>query len=88
MLGLLALGTSNRAVLLAFMTWVRVDLMGFLFGDILSITTIDLALIGSRAVVLAFLAKIWKPLFAATVSYDLAIAEGGRPDQTNLFLWC
>ena len=31
-------------VVLAFMTWVRVDLMGFLFGDILSITVADLAI--------------------------------------------
>jgi zinc transport system permease protein len=67
------------------MSWVRVDLMGFLFGDILAITTVDLALIwGGGAVVLAFLTKIWKALFAATVSYDLALAEGGKPDQVNL----
>ena len=33
---------------------------------------------------LAFLLKIWKPLFAATVSYDLAIAEGGKPDKVNI----
>ena len=59
--------------------------MGFLFGDILAITTVDLALIwGGGAVVLAFLAKIWRALFAATVSYDLALAEGSKPDQVNL----
>ncbi len=86
LLGLLAHSVlAIGLVVLAFMTWVRVDLMGFLFGDILSITAFDLALIwGGGAVVLAFLAKIWKPLFAATVSYDLATAEGSRPDQVNL----
>ena len=86
LLGLLAHSVlAIGLVVLAFMTWVRVDLMGFLFGDILAITTVDLALIwGGGGVVLAFLAKIWKALFAATVSYDLALAEGGKPDQVNL----
>ena len=32
-------------VALSFMTWVRVDLMGFLFGDILAITVEDIAVI-------------------------------------------
>ena len=86
LLGLLAHSVlAIGLVVLAFMTWVRVDLMGFLFGDILAITTLDLALIwGGGAVVLAFLSKIWRALFAATVSYDLALAEGGKPDQVNL----
>ena len=86
LLGLLAHSVlAIGLVVLAFMTWVRVDLMGFLFGDILAITTVDLALIwGGGAVVLAFLAKIWRALFAATVSYDLALAEGSKPDQVNL----
>ena len=86
LLGLLAHSVlAIGLVVLAFMTWVRVDLMGFLFGDILAITTVDLALIwGGGVVVLAILAKIWKALFAATVSYDLALAEGGKPDQVNL----
>ncbi len=86
LLGLLAHSVlAIGLVALAFMTWVRVDLMGFLFGDILAITTVDLALIwGGGAVVLAFLAKIWRALFAATVSYDLALAEGNKPDQVNL----
>ena len=85
LLGLLAHSVlAIGLVVLAFMTWVRIDLMGFLFGDILSITTVDLVLIwGGGALVLAFLAKIWKPLFAATVSYDLAIAESGEPDKVN-----
>ena len=39
LLGLLAHATlAVGLVVLAFMTWVRVDLMGFLFGDILAIT--------------------------------------------------
>jgi zinc transport system permease protein len=72
LLGLLAHSAlAIGLVVLAFMTWVRVDLMGFLFGDILSISTFDVALIwGGGLFVLTVLAKIWHPLFAATVSYS------------------
>ena len=86
LLGLLAHSAlAVGLVVLAFMTWVRVDLMGFLFGDILAITRADLMMIwcGGVAVLLALI-KIWRPLFAATVSYELATAEGTRPDFANI----
>ena len=87
LLGLLAHATlAVGLVVLAFMTWVRVDLMGFLFGDILAINTTDIVIIwiGGLAV-LAALALIWKPLFAATVNYEIAVAEGLKPDRANFF---
>jgi zinc transport system permease protein len=86
LLGLLAHSAlAVGLVVLAFMTWVRVDLMGFLFGDILSITTFDLTLIwGGGLFVLTVLTRIWRPLFAATVSYELATAEGIKSDQANV----
>ena len=85
LLGLLAHSTlAVGLVVLAFMTWVRVDLMGFLFGDILAITAGDIAIIwGGGLVVLALVSFIWKPLLASTVSYDIAVAEGLRPDLAN-----
>ncbi len=86
LLGLLAHSTlAVGLVVLAFMTWVRVDLMGFLFGDILAMNKMDLAVIwGGGAAVLAVLRHIWRPLFAATVNHDLATAEGMRPDLMNI----
>ena len=43
LLGLLAHATlAVGLVVLAFMTWIRVDLLGFLFGDILAISKLDL----------------------------------------------
>jgi zinc transport system permease protein len=87
LLGLLAHATlAVGLVVLAFMTWVRVDLMGFLFGDILAINTTDIVTIwvGGFAVLIA-LAVIWKPLFAATVNYEIAVAEGLKPDKANFF---
>ena len=85
LLGLLAHATlAVGLVVLAFMTWVRVDLMGFLFGDILAITAGDIAIIwGGGLVVLTLVSFIWKPLLASTVSYEIAVAEGLRPDLAN-----
>lgn len=72
-------------VVLAFMTWVRVDLMGFLFGDILSVSRADIAVVyGGGTLVLIGLAMVWRPLFAATVNPDLAAAEGVNTDRANL----
>ncbi|MBD8892767.1 metal ABC transporter permease [Roseibium litorale] len=72
-------------VCLAFMTWVRIDLLGLLFGDILAVNRQDLLLIyGGGVLVLALLAWIWRPLFAATVNPDLAAAEGIKPERVNL----
>lgn len=72
-------------VVLAFMDSVRFDLMGLLFGDILSVTRGDIATIyGGGLVVLTILLLIWRPLFAATVSSDLAEAEGMRPNTANI----
>lgn len=72
-------------VALSFITWRRVDLMGLLFGDILAVSWNDVITVWVGAVgVLAVLAWIWRPLFAATVNAELAEAEGMRPGRANL----
>ncbi|MBO0346151.1 metal ABC transporter permease [Roseibium limicola] len=72
-------------VCLSFMTWVRMDLLGLLFGDILAVGRADLALIyGGGASVLLILWRIWGRLFAATVSPELAAAEGAQPQRMEL----
>ncbi|MEP2978055.1 MAG: metal ABC transporter permease [Lentilitoribacter sp.] len=72
-------------VALAFMTWVRVDLMGFLFGDILAVTPTDIAVVwAGGAIVLFILVLIWRSLFAATVNIELAQAEGMNPERANV----
>jgi zinc transport system permease protein len=72
-------------VVIAFMTWIRVDLMAFLFGDILAVSRLDIALIwGGGALVLATIALCWRPLLAATVNEELAQAEGMAPDRYRL----
>ena len=85
LLGLLAHSALALGLLvLAFLTWVRIDLMGFLFGDILAVSKTDIAVIylGGFAM-LSVLAAIWRPLFASTVSQELAEAEGLKPNRAN-----
>ena len=78
LLGMLSHGSLAVGLLaLAFMTWVRMDLMGLLFGDLLTVSKTDIAMIyAGGAAVLAALVWAWKPLFAVTVNRDLAAAEG------------
>ncbi|MCP4316950.1 MAG: hypothetical protein GY789_13280 [Hyphomicrobiales bacterium] len=86
LLGLLAHSSlALGLVVLAFMTWIRMDLMGFLFGDILAVSKADIGIIYLGGIaVLIVLALIWNPLFAATVNRELADAEGMKPARTNL----
>ena len=79
LLGLLAHSAlAVGLVVLAFMTWVRVDLMGFLFGDILSITPMDLGMIwGGGLCVLLTLAAIWRPSVKATAAGVVVYAGTG-----------
>ena len=61
----------------AMMAGQRLDLMGYLFGDILSVTTKDLIWIfAGGAVVLAIVGALWRSLVAIAVHEELAAAEG------------
>lgn len=86
LLGILSHSTlAIGLVMLAFMSWVRIDLMGFLFGDILAVSKLDIAFVyGGGAAVLGVLAILWRPLLAATVSTELAEAEGLRPERARI----
>ena len=78
LLGVLAhSGLAIGLVALSFLRGVRVDLMAYLFGDVLAVTAMDIAWIyGGGALVLATLALIWRPLLALTIHEELARAEG------------
>lgn len=86
LLGILSHSTlAIGLVMVAFMTWVRIDLIGFLFGDILAVTPADIAIVwGGGAFVLAVMAWLWRPLLASTVNAELAEAEGLRPERARL----
>lgn len=72
-------------VALSLMPWVRMDLTGLLFGDILAVSRLDLMVIyGGGVLVLVGLAYIWRGLFASTLSPEIAAAEGLHPDRVSI----
>jgi zinc transport system permease protein len=85
LLGLLAHSVlAIGLVLLGILSFIRIDLMGLLFGDILSVNTTDLLFVWiGGSIVLIVLVLIWRPLFAGTVNLELAKAEGLNPDLAN-----
>lgn len=78
LLGILSHGAlSLGLVSLAFMETLRVDLIGYLLGDVLSVTWGDIAVVYiGGAGVLGILIWLWRPLLAITVHEDLARVEG------------
>ena len=87
------LGTLSHAslalgvLLISLMTWLRVDLLGYLFGDILSVTRTDLLWIYAvGGITLILLAWLWRPLLAITVDRELAGAEGMNVISSELML--
>ena len=86
LLGLLAHSSlAIGLVLIGFLSYIRFDLMGLLFGDILAVTIEDIALVWVGGfVILGILYFIWKSLFSATVNFDLSAAEGMKPEVSNL----
>ena len=68
---------SLGLVVVSLMSNIRVDLMAYLFGDLLAISPTDLAwILGGSALVLLLLAALWRPLLAVTVHEELATVEG------------
>lgn len=80
LLGILAHSAlSLGLVVMAFQTGIRVDLMSYLFGDILAVTPMDLIWVwGGGLTAMTVLAVIWRPLLALTVHEELAQVEGIR----------
>ena len=85
LLGLLAHSSlAVGLVVIGFLTFIRFDIMGLLFGDILAVTVNDIYIIWfGGALILLILKLIWKPLFASTVNYELAEAEGLNPNRAK-----
>ncbi|MFN4088682.1 MAG: zinc ABC transporter permease subunit ZnuB [Alphaproteobacteria bacterium] len=76
---------SIGLVTISLLATVRVDLMAYLFGDILAVMPTDLAWIyGGGAVALAALLCLWRPLLAITAHADLAQAEGVNVQAVRL----
>ncbi|MDE0800531.1 MAG: metal ABC transporter permease [Rhodospirillaceae bacterium] len=78
LLGLLSHTTlAGGLIAITFLQGIRIDLMAYLFGDILSVSVTDViwTWVGA-AVITGALAVLWRPLVALTVNKDIARAEG------------
>jgi zinc transport system permease protein len=77
-LGILAhVALALGLVVLSFLEWLRVDLMAYLFGDVLAVSAADLIWIwGGGALALAALLWLWPALLSITLNEELAQAEG------------
>ena len=74
-------------VAVSFLQGVRIDLMGYLFGDILAVSKSDLAVIwGGVALVILLMLWRWSALLTATLNVDLAMASGIDPKREQLIL--
>ncbi len=81
--GALALGL----VAVALIPGARINLDAYLFGDVLTVTRADLAVIwGGATVVCAVLWLHWSALLTATLNPDLAYAAGIDPRREQLIL--
>ena len=86
LLGILAhTALAAGLVALALIGTVRIDLMAYLFGDILAVGTADILWIyGTGAVAIAVLIAIWRPLLAVTIDAELARVEGVKVRAVRL----
>lgn len=74
-------------VAVSFLSGIRIDLMAYLFGDILAVSRFDLLVIwGGAALVVALILWRWSALLTATLNEELAYASGLDPKREQLIL--
>ena len=74
-------------VAVSFLSGIRIDLMAYLFGDLLAVSHSDLAVIWSGAVLVVLLMSWrWSALLTSTLNADLAHASGIDPKREQLVL--
>jgi zinc transport system permease protein len=74
-------------VAVSLLQGVRIDLMSYLFGDILAVGRADLGIIwGGALVVLGLMTWRWSALLVATLNPDLASANGVNPKREQMIL--
>ncbi len=78
LLGILSHSTlALGLVCVSMLSGTRIDLLAYLFGDILSVNWLDVVTIWLISVaVISALIYLWRPLLAITVHEDLAKVEG------------
>ncbi len=86
LLGIVAHGSLAIGLLIvAAMETLRIDIMSYLFGDILSIDSTDMWLQSILSLcVIAIVIHQWRPLLSNTINPDLAAVEGVNIRRTEL----
>ncbi|WGV99513.1 zinc ABC transporter permease subunit ZnuB [Vibrio sp. YMD68] len=88
LLGILAHSSLSLGLIaVSFLDSVRIDLMSYLFGDLLAVAPADLVIIYAGVAVVAITLFIfWRPLLSATINEDLAAVDGINIDLMRLIL--
>jgi zinc transport system permease protein len=74
-------------VAVSFLSGVRIDLMAYLFGDILAVSRGDLSVIwGGALLVVILIGWRWSALLTSTLNEDLAYASEINPKREQLVL--
>ena len=88
LLGILAHSSLSLGLIaVSFLDSVRIDLMSYLFGDLLAVSPSDLLVIYTGVVVVGVtLFMFWRPLLSTTINEDLAAVDGINIDLMRLIL--
>jgi zinc transport system permease protein len=87
LLGILAHSALSLGLIVSILSGARVELMAYLFGDLLAITYHDVILISVGVVMVALiLFWHWNALLAVTVNQELAYVDGISINRTKLIL--
>ena len=78
LLGIMAHSALPRLVVVSLMSNIRVDLMAYLFGDLLAVTPEDLSSLLRLWSSVAILFLQWRTWLSMTISPDLAFVDGGN----------
>ncbi|MCE7537483.1 metal ABC transporter permease [Aliivibrio fischeri] len=71
----------------SFLSGIRLDLMAYLFGDILAVSKMDLFIIWGGALFIIGLIRFrWSGLLLSTLDKDLALASNFSPKREQLIL--
>jgi zinc transport system permease protein len=71
--------------LLSFLSWLKIDILSFLFGNILAVNTTDLYISWSLMIIISiFIYKYWKDLLGHAVSFDISQAIWKKTNILNI----
>lgn len=88
LLGILSHSTLAAGLIcVSLLSSARINLFGYLFGDLLTVTSADLIMIYSGgAICIAVLLRFWRALVMVAIDEDLARVEGFAVEKLRLLL--